>query len=83
MVAGAGRISERAALCFEQGMRAPLIVTDPGLATLPMLQEISELLTSEGITKTIFSEITANPSELCIEKGCVPMDWAGVVLIWN
>jgi len=33
---GAGRINELPAICRELGMQAPLLVTDPGLAQLPM-----------------------------------------------
>ena len=37
---GAGRISELPAVCVDQGMSNPLIITDPGLAELPMTTAI-------------------------------------------
>ncbi len=37
---GAGRISELAKICLEHNIRAPLLVTDPGLADLPMVQDV-------------------------------------------
>ena len=36
---GAGRSDELAAFCQGLGIRAPLVVTDPGLADLPMVGE--------------------------------------------
>jgi len=34
---GAGRIAELAKVCGSLGIQRPLIVTDPGLAALPMI----------------------------------------------
>ena len=38
MAVGPGRIAELPEFCQQQGIRAPLIVTDPGLAALPMVE---------------------------------------------
>lgn len=70
IIAGVGRISELAELCVAQNVTNPLIVTDPGLAQLPMLGCISAQLVTAGIPNRIFSEIQANPNEICIERGC-------------
>ena len=35
---GPGRIKELAQFCADAGIRAPLFVTDPGLAGMPMTQ---------------------------------------------
>ena len=40
---GAGRIRELPDACRQLGMRRPLLVTDPGLAALPMVGNASEL----------------------------------------
>ena len=37
---GAGRVSELADVCRDLKMKAPLLVTDPGLAGLPMLADV-------------------------------------------
>ena len=38
MRVGPGRLSELPDVCQEAGISAPLLVTDPGLATLPMVE---------------------------------------------
>ena len=37
---GQGRISELAELCTKMGMQSPLLITDPGLAALPMVEKV-------------------------------------------
>ncbi len=59
---GAGRISELAELCQALGMSAPLLITDPGLAALPMLQPVIESISASGLRCGIFSDIKANPT---------------------
>src|SRR5687767_4056665 len=66
---GAGRIAELAEACRSSGMSAPLIVTDPFLATQPMTKAALDQLTGAGMKAAIFSEIKPNPVEGNIEKG--------------
>jgi alcohol dehydrogenase class IV len=66
---GAGRIAELAEACRSTGMTAPLIVTDPFLATQSMTKAALDQLTSAGLKAAIFSEIKPNPVERNIEKG--------------
>ncbi len=66
---GAGRIAELPALCKELGMNAPLLVTDPGLAALPMLQKVLELVEQSGLHCAVFSDIKANPTGENVEAG--------------
>ena len=54
---GAGRIKELAELCKGLGMQSPLLITDPGLAALPMLQQIVD-----DVQCRVFSAIKANPT---------------------
>lgn len=51
-----------------QGLSRPLIVTDRGVARLPMLKEFQELLTG-GLTVGTFSEIWGNPVESQVTAG--------------
>lgn len=60
--AGAGRISELADCCKELGMAAPLLVTDPGLAALPMVQEAAGQCRTAGLRCEVFAKIKANPN---------------------
>tara|TARA_R110000796_G_scaffold126693_1_gene241578 strand:- start:1616 stop:2779 length:1164 start_codon:yes stop_codon:yes gene_type:complete len=59
---GAGRISELAEACKQLGMQAPLLVTDPGLAALPMIHEALRQCRDAGLNAEIFSSIKGNPT---------------------
>ncbi|MGB1236970.1 MAG: iron-containing alcohol dehydrogenase [Pseudomonadales bacterium] len=59
---GAGRISELAACCKELGMSAPLLITDPGLANLPMVQQAVDSCVDDGLNCGLFSNIKGNPN---------------------
>lgn len=59
---GAGRISELAELCQAIGMHAPLLITDPGIAALPMLQKVVDDINGEGLRCGLFSAVKANPT---------------------
>ncbi len=67
--AGAGRISELADLCKTMGMQAPLLITDPGLAALPMVQTVIDTLNSNGLKCGVFSNIKANPTGENVDDG--------------
>jgi alcohol dehydrogenase class IV len=66
---GAGRISELASAAESLGMKRPLIVTDPGLARLPMIGEALDLLKAGGLEPGLFSEIKPNPTAGNVEAG--------------
>ena len=66
---GAGRINELANACDSLGMKRPLLVTDPGIAALPMMDDILATAKKAGLDVDIFSNITANPNEKDIEAG--------------
>ncbi|PXX48382.1 MULTISPECIES: iron-containing alcohol dehydrogenase [Aquitalea] len=58
---GAGRASELPALCQQLGMRRPLLVTDPGLARLPLVARLLDYLASAGMDAHVFSDMRPNP----------------------
>ena len=66
---GAGRISEIADACETAGMRKPLLVTDRGLANLPITQNTLALLDQAGLGKAMFAEVDPNPNEKNLELG--------------
>ena len=66
---GAGRIRELAAAAESLGMKRPLIVTDPGLARLPMIGQALDLLKAGGLEPGLFSEIKPNPTAGNVEAG--------------
>ncbi|SEQ77982.1 hypothetical protein SAMN05421690_1001124 [Nitrosomonas sp. Nm51] len=59
---GISRIRTLPDACKQQGMQAPLLVTDPGLAALPFIQEIVGRCDAAGVRCTIFSGIKGNPT---------------------
>jgi len=61
---GAGRISELVEACAELGIKSPLLVTDSGLAAMPMVTEIAKRLGCP-----IFSDVRANPTGANVEAG--------------
>ena len=60
---GAGRIQELSEHCLALGIRAPLLVTDPGLASLPMVTAIHAACIEAGLSIQCFSDIQANPTD--------------------
>jgi alcohol dehydrogenase class IV len=66
---GAGRIKELAGLCKSMGMQAPLLITDPGLAALPMLKAVVDDLNQSGLRCGLFSGIKANPTGENVDDG--------------
>ncbi|EDQ33256.1 Alcohol dehydrogenase, class IV [Hoeflea phototrophica DFL-43] len=66
---GAGRISELAEACEAAGIKKPLLVTDRGLASLPITTQVLDLLEAAGLGRAIFSEVDPNPNEQNLEAG--------------
>ena len=66
---GAGRIKELAELCRALGMQSPLLITDPGIVTLPMLQKVLDDVKAGGLRCGLFSAIKANPTGKNVQEG--------------
>ncbi len=66
---GCGRISELASACSTLGIHRPLLVTDPGLATLPMITEAIAANHSSDMETGLFCNIKPNPNGQNIEAG--------------
>ncbi|MFB9147597.1 iron-containing alcohol dehydrogenase [Halomonas alkalicola] len=62
ILTGVGRIRELPAACQALGMKAPLLITDPGLAILPMVRDIVLACHDSGLGIAVFSEIKGNPT---------------------
>ena len=58
---GVGRAQEIGAACKELGMKKPLLVTDPGLAGLPMISDAVASCKDAGLDCGVFSNIKPNP----------------------
>jgi len=66
---GAGRIVELPGLCREIGMQRPLLVTDEGLAALPMVGQAVKLCRNDGLECEVFSDVQPNPVEAGVSAG--------------
>lgn len=66
---GKGTIAELGPHLKEKGFKTPLIVTDPGLAKLPIVQKICDDLKKLNMTPHIFCEINKNPVKSNVNKG--------------
>ncbi|HEY5363815.1 MAG TPA: iron-containing alcohol dehydrogenase [Aestuariivirga sp.] len=66
---GAGRVKELAELCKANRIMRPLLVTDPGLAALPMLAVIVADIKAAGLPVLVFSDVRPNPVEANILAG--------------
>ena len=66
---GAGRIAELAKACQHAGIEKPLLVTDKGLADLPITQNALASLTAAGLDAALFAEVDPNPTEINMEAG--------------
>jgi len=66
---GVGRISELAEACASLGMKNPLLVTDPGLAALPMVSDAIAANEAAGLPTGLFSDVQPNPISKNVEDG--------------
>ncbi len=66
---GPGRIDSLPAACRSLGMARPLLVTDPGLASLPMVEAALEACRGDGLGIALFSEVKGNPTGANVEAG--------------
>lgn len=66
---GAGRIREIADACKAAGISRPLLVTDRGLAEMPITATTLDLLEDAGLGRAIFSDVDPNPNEKNAEAG--------------
>lgn len=66
---GSGSIKSLPEQAMQHGMQRPLLVTDPGLAQLDMVQVMLDDLKKAGLKAALFSEVKANPTGSNVEAG--------------
>ena len=66
---GLGRITELADACKSVGMKNPLLITDPGLAVLPMVTNAIARNDAEGLPTGLFFNIKPNPVSRNVDDG--------------
>ncbi|WP_170325411.1 iron-containing alcohol dehydrogenase [Ruegeria arenilitoris] len=66
---GAGRIKELPEACVAAGMKRPLLVTDKGLADLPITTATLDIMEAAGLGRGLFSDVDPNPNEKNLDAG--------------
>ena len=66
---GVGRIRELPEACKAAGITRPLLVTDAGLAKLPVTARATDILQTAGLPVTVFSDVQPNPVESNLTAG--------------
>ncbi len=66
---GAGRIKELPEACAAAGIKRPLLVTDKGLADLPITTAMLDIMEAAGLGRGLFSDVDPNPNEKNLDAG--------------
>jgi len=66
---GVGRITELPDACKQLGFRKPLLVTDPGLAKLSLVQDALARNKAAGLPTGLYCDIKGNPVAKNVEDG--------------
>ena len=66
---GAGRIKELADHCKALGIKKPLLVTDRGLAPMPITQNALDILEAAGLGRALFADVDSNPTDVNLDAG--------------
>ncbi len=74
---GAGRIRELPDACVAAGMKRPLLVTDKGLADLPITKATLDIMEAAGLGRGLFSDVDPNPNEKNLEAGVAAYNAGG------
>ncbi len=74
---GPGRIKELPEACLAAGMKRPLLVTDKGLADLPITTATLDIMEAAGLGRGLFSEVDPNPNEKNLEAGVAAYNAGG------
>ena len=74
---GAGKVSMLARACKTLDISRPLLVTDPGLAAMPMVIDAIAANEVDGIATTLFSDIKPNPVSANVRDGVAALKAAG------
>ncbi|MGV6802916.1 MAG: iron-containing alcohol dehydrogenase [Ruegeria sp.] len=74
---GAGRIKELPEACAAAGIKKPLLVTDKGLADLPITTATLDILKAAGLGRGLFGEVDPNPNEKNLDAGVAAYNAGG------
>ena len=66
---GADRLSELGPCCESLDIKKPLLVTDPGIAGLPLIERAIQSCEVAGLSCAVFSKVQPNPTGSNVEEG--------------
>ncbi|KAA1190050.1 iron-containing alcohol dehydrogenase [Pseudohalioglobus sediminis] len=66
IVSGSGSALELAEECRHLGVRQPLLVTDPGLVSIGLVQPVIDALAAAGVTVVLFDAVREDPPEATV-----------------
>lgn len=66
---GAGRIKELADHCKAVGIKKPLLITDRGLAAMPITHNALDILDAAGLGRALFADVDSNPTDINLDAG--------------
>ena len=69
IIAGAGTVAQLADCCKQLGIARPLLVTDPALASLPMVEAALSGCRHAGVEAGLFCSIKGNPTGQNVQDG--------------
>ena len=69
VLVGAERLAELGACCLSLNIKKPLLVTDPGIVSLPLIGTLLESCKASGLSCAIFSDVRPNPTGTNVEEG--------------
>ncbi len=78
IVCGDGASLELARHCASLGIDSPMLVTDPGLMALGLLEPVIEALRSAGVTPIIFDQVREDPPDHVISSASGQAREAGI-----
>ena len=66
IINGVGGALELAAQCRRLGVERPLLVTDPGLMSIGLIQPVLAALEKEGLSPLVFDQVREDPPEATV-----------------
>ena len=74
---GPGRIKELPEACADLGIQRPLLITDPGIAALPILETALTANHITGLQTAVFSDVRGNPVGRNVDEGLAALRAGG------
>jgi len=74
---GLGSVAKVGDLALRAGATSALIVTDPFLASSPLLEKVRSSLLRSGLSVSVFGGVTPNPTTACVDEGSDVASQAG------